>query len=377
MNRYIITALITAIMLSLTGSPRAAKNIEKEITITSTVSKDEKFSSACLAVDQETFEEAGFRLGDRCTVEFENGFTLNDVPYHNGYYVKNGEPVIVAYPGSDHVCVTFNNMGIWEQAELEKDMEITITLKESGKYAPIQEVLGQIYSFDRKDYESDIQFVNFRALTGGALKEGYLFRGASPVDNSRGRAAYTDALLREKEIGFILDLADSEEDMLSYMTAEDFASDYTADRYHDGHAALLDMGSAYQSDEYKQQLVQGLRMMLQDNEGPMYIHCMEGKDRTGFVCMLLEALAGATYDEMLNDYMITYANYYGVTRENTPEKYDAIADLYFDAFAAYLHGTEEKDILKTADYTEDAKAYLLKGGMNNEEIEMLIQLITK
>ena len=43
-------------------------------------------------------------------------------------------------------------------------------------------------------------------------------------------------------------------------------------------------------------------------EGPCYIHCTEGKDRTGFVCLLLEALCGANYGELRDDYMTTYAN---------------------------------------------------------------------
>ena len=33
---------------------------------------------------------------------------------------------------------------------------------------------------------------------------------------------------------------------------------------------------------------------------------------------------GATYDEVVADYMVTYYNYYGVTKEAEPAKYDAI-----------------------------------------------------
>ena len=97
----------------------------------------------------------------------------------------------------------------------------------------------------------------------------------------------------------------------------------------------------------------------------------------GFVCMLLEALSGASYDEMLSDYMITYDNYYHVTQDSASEKYDAIVDLYFNAFAAYLHGTEDLAVLKTADYTQDAENYLLSGGMTSEEITALRDLITE
>ena len=39
----------------------------------------------------------------------------------------------------------------------------------------------------------------------------------------------------------------------------------------------------------------------------------------------------------LNDYMMTYENYYGITKQDNPEKYDAVVSVYFDAFAAFLH----------------------------------------
>ena len=70
-----------------------------------------------------------------------------------------------------------------------------------GKYSPIQEALGQKYSFERSEYVSDEEFSNFRALSGGSLKQNFFYRGASPVDNSHKRAGITDSLslfLKEK-----------------------------------------------------------------------------------------------------------------------------------------------------------------------------------
>ena len=52
---------------------------------------------------------------------------------------------------------------------------------------------------------------------------------------------------------------------------------------------------------------------------------MESKDRTGYVCALLEGLCGASYEEMAADYLTTYANYYQVTSENAPRHLPIIA----------------------------------------------------
>ena len=339
------------------------------------VSKDEKFGSALLNMSQEEFEALGFALGDACSVEFQNGYKLEEAPYYNGYYVRNGAPVIVAYPGDPCVRITLNNMGIWDEAGLKDGDTVTITQLEKGKYLPVQEALGQVYSFDRNDYPSDEAFANFRACSGGKLKENYLFRGASPVDNSRGRAKYVNDLLSLNEIGFVIDLADSEEDMQEYIGSDDFSSDYVKELYDVGNVTLLDMGSSYTSTAYKEKVVKGLRDSLY-KDGNIYIHCMEGKDRTGFVCLLLEALAGASYDELMNDYMTTYENYFQVTKSETPEKYDAIVDLYFVPFLEFLHGTDDVSVLKDADFSGDAAAYLRDGGMSDNEISDLLRNIT-
>lgn len=347
------------------------------LTVTGTVSHDTKFDTAQISMTQQDIESAGFMLGDSVDVEFENGYKLTDIPFYNGYYVKTGSPILVAYPGFTEISVTYNNAGIWEPAGLQEGMRVTIRLNTQGKYLNVQEVLGQQYSLDRNEYESDEQFCNFRALSGGKLKRDFLFRGASPVDNSRGRAHYTDALLEEHNVRFVIDLADSETDMASYIADSDYSSEYVKSLYMIQRVALLGMGSGYQTEAYHEQVVNGLRQMMKAGECPVYIHCMEGKDRTGFVCVLLEALAGASYDEMLNDYMITYSNYYRVTADGTPEKYDAIADLYFNSFAEYLHGSNDIEVLKRADYAEDASEYLLAGGMSTEEIAELINRIAQ
>jgi len=359
-----------------TTDETTTEKAESTVQIIAEVTEDTKYGSAIINITAEEFENGGFTLGDSCNFKFSSGYEKNDVPFFNGFYVKNGYPVIVAYPGYNDVRITLNNEGIWSQAELSEGDTVTITLNEKGKYSPIQGSLGQVYSFDRGDYSSDIEFCNFRALTGGNLKDNFLYRGASPVDNSRGRAAYTDGLLKEYGIKFIVDLADSDEDMTEYTSSEEFKSEYALSLYKNGNAALLDMSSSYQSDEYKASVAKGLKQMM-ESEGPAYIHCMEGKDRTGFVCMLIEALAGASYDEMRADYMITYSNYYGVNADETPEKFNGIAELYFDAFMEYLYGSSDIETLMNADYTQAASDYLISGGMTEAEVQQLIAYISK
>lgn len=152
------------------------------------VHEDSKFGAANVDISIDEFNNLGFKLGDACDVVFSNGYKIEDVPYFNGYYVRNGEPVIVAYPANPCVTITYNNAGIWKTASLKEGDKVTVTLNESGKYLATQEALGQAYSLDIGDYPSAEVFSNFRSLRGGNLKDNLIYRGASPVDNSRKRA---------------------------------------------------------------------------------------------------------------------------------------------------------------------------------------------
>ncbi len=360
-------------MIVVLFSFSACANDKKPSLSDAKISKDAKFGAAVVDVSIEKFNELGFSLGDSCDVVFSNGYTLTDVPYFNGYYVKNALPVIVAYPSNEYVLITLNNSGIWETANLTEDC--TVTLNTAKKYLATQEALGQSYSLLRSEYANDEEFVNFRAISGGNLKQNFIFRGASPLDNSRKRAPYADKLLSDHAVAYVVDLADSESDLTKYFAAEDFSSAYTKGLYENGKVVLLSMSSSYASDAYKQSVVKGFESMLTD-DGPYYVHCMEGKDRTGFVCALIEALAGATYDEMCADYMATYKNYYKITESETPEKYNAVVKLYFDSFMECIGGTTDDSSLKTADYAAGTKAYLKSGGMTDENTDKFIRLIT-
>ena len=338
------------------------------------IEEDTKFNACIVKISIEEFNNLGFNLGDSLNIKFTNGYALEDIPYFNGYYVKNQAPVVVAYPGNEYILITLNNLGIWSYVGLSSNDKVDITLNTAKKYLSTQEALGQSYSLSRDEYDSDEEFSNFRALKGGSLKENLIYRGASPVDNSRNRAKCTNDLLEKNSINTIVDLADSEENINTYFSDSSFSSTYTKNIYDNGNMILLSMGSGYESDKYKQSVVSGFKFML-TKTGPYYIHCMEGKDRTGFVCTLIEALCGASYEEMRDDYMITYKNYYKITKEKDSDKYDAIVSLYFHSFLEALHGIDDAEEFKTADFQEDAKNYLKQGGMTDTEISDFIKLI--
>ena len=342
-------------------------------SVTGVVSPVAKFDGACTSLTPADLEAAGFRLGDSVDIAFSNGHALSDVPYFSGYYVKKGEPFVVAYPGFEFVHIGRNNSEFWTPAGLSQGDTVTISLNTAGKYLPVMERLNQVYQDDRDAYASDVEFANFRALSGGRLKRNFLYRGASPVDNCHKRAATVDRLVERAGVTSIVDLADSKEDMASYLGFDDFASPYAKSIHENGRTALLGMGTNYETETYRAGVAAAARQLI-GSDGPVYIHCMEGKDRTGFVCMLLEALSGASVGEMRADYMQSYANYYGINEAETPEAYAAVSSLYFDDFLDYLSSLtgEERG---AADYAVAARAYLSTCGLADETTDALAAAI--
>ncbi len=73
-------------------------------------------------------------------------------------------------------------------------------------------------------------------------------------------------------------------------------------------------------------------------EGPYYIHCQEGKDRTGFVCIVIEALCGASYQKLVDDYMYKYYNYYKITKDTDSLRYNVIKERNVDTMLRFLVG---------------------------------------
>ena len=118
-------------------------------------------------------------------------------------------------------------------------------------------------------------------------------------------------------------------------------------------------------EEFRTDLAAALRFLIA-NDGPYLVHCLEGKDRTGFVCALLECLAGASLDEACEDYMKTYENFYRVQRDST--QYAHIRTGNLEAILRRAFAVEDP---ASADLAACARVYLVSGGMTDAEIDAL------
>ncbi|MCR4717288.1 MAG: tyrosine-protein phosphatase [Lachnospiraceae bacterium] len=366
MKKYLITILL-AFAFIFTGCTVNVNTIAKPVANLPII-HEEEFGGAYIRITIEDFNALGYEYGDSVDVILSNGYEFNNIPYYNGYYAKNGDIMLLAYPGYDYIkLVISNGADIWERSNLTDKMFASIYLNGRGEYLEIQNARDIHYTDERDDYDSDEIFANFRAIKVSGLKENYIYRSASPCDNRHNRASYADKLASKAGVNYILDLADTKDKIEGYLTSQDFDSAHFKSLYDLGNVNPIAMNMNYDSEEFKKKVATGIKEMA-NNSGPYLIHCTEGKDRTGYVCMLIEALVGASYEDIKNDYMITYNNYYGVTRESDEKRYDILVSDVLDPMIRSMANDEKLD-LNNANLSEAAKNFLIETGLSEAEVD--------
>lgn len=324
----------------------------------------------------------GFEIGDIVHVRLDGTALDFDAPFVRSYAdVPMGSPCLAYISGT--VRLQINGGSLVEQVGVAKlvngrwqlgggraadDLWVEFSMGERGGYREEAALGCGEYTDELGDYPSVEAFANFREARGGALAPGRLFRGASPIDPTRGRAVFVDDLAETNGIRAILDLADGRAKVERFLADSASASPYFESLWQAGKVLPLDMAVDFMGDAFAQAVAEGCRFLTR-HEGPWLIHCLEGKDRTGSVCAILEMLAGATYSEIVADYMASFENYYHV-RPGT-RQFDFVRHNTVDSVLARLTGRDDVASLGDEELQASARAYLLRGGLSEDEIEAL------
>ena len=345
------------------------------IQITTTIYEIAKYGNLILYMYGSDILDKGLEHGD--ILEIAIGDKRWDVPLCSSYNdVDNGLPVLRVVTPTDGVVLAINmgdfatTAGIAVKTVTDEDpgyrwdyvteapVQITITLKEKAGYREEWLIRQLVRTDDRADYAhlSDEAFANFRAISTTGMGEGVLYRSSSPIKPDIGRHTYADKATEKAGIVTVINLADVSN---VYEGTEDFY-------YNTCQVAYLNLGTDFLSEATLSGLAEGMRYII-NNDGPYLIHCNEGKDRAGFVSALLECLMGATLDEVIDDYMVTYYNYYGVT-EGT-EKYDAVVN---SNIVKTLNKYFKVDDVHKADLAKEAEEFLTEdAGLTADEVAAL------
>lgn len=373
----------------VTPSPSAVP--EETVSVEAGIAAISKYGNIILTVQPETMMELGFEPGDLVRVTI--GETSIEMPVGTEYSdVESGEPVCTfKYSSSAQeeqvvLAVNAGNMtgafGIAEKEKIQEDpgyvwnwnegfdenVSVFVEMSEKQGYAEeyLMHQVAAKRTDNREDYPdlSDEEYANFRAVSTTGMGKETLFRSSSPVNPTISRNHEADNALLNAGVRTVMNMADSEQAMKAF-------EDYLNTSYSHCDVIALDMEMDFFAETFTQKLADGYRW-LASHEGPYLIHCKEGKDRTGFSVGILECLMGASADEIVEDYMKTYENFYGV--EHGSQQYDQIASGNIEKSLARAFGIES---IHDADLQKCAEAYLKQIGLSDDEINALKENLSK
>ena len=369
-------------------TPVSAEPVKEEVpSIEAGIHEITKYGNITLTVSPSSMRELGFEPGDIISVTA--GGHTQEMPIGSAYTDVDSGQMVCAFRhenDSDKASVVLAvNMGnfaasfgiadkedteedpgyIWNYREgFDEKTSLHIEMKEKGGYLDGYEMhqLTSSASTKREDYAdlSDADYANFREIHMGSIGKGILYRSSSPVDPVMNRNKEADAALQKALIKTVMNMADFEKDMKLY-------ENYSDTFYSECDIIALNMGMNVSEKSFTDKLADGLRFIA-SHEGPYLIHCTEGKDRTGFVAAVLESLMGASPDEIIEDYMRTYINYYHLEKDS--ELYTKIANQNIRTSLQNAFGIE--DLYANSDeLSKYAETYLKGIGLSTEEIEAL------
>lgn len=292
---------------------------DETFTVTGEVTGLSSYNQPKLDIKAEELYDNGAFLGSTFTVTTENE-TYYDAVLLKGYMGMFMFDIFVNVESDGFISIGCVGMLIYA----DTGSEVTLThTGESERYASTPLYNGGDTD-KRSDYPSDAVFANFYEVTGGDIAPGVLYRSFSPLNNPQKaqRSAYVDALAEEAGIQFEIALSYTE-DMIR--SALDMIHGYCADLCKNGNYVAPGMGYLY--FQQKEKTVKVLDSIL-ENDGAYLIHCNVGRDRTGFTCLLLQALCGCTADEMKADEAKAFCNLCNI--EVGSEEYRAVCTSTYD-----------------------------------------------
>ena len=361
--RWSIASLTLALFL-LCGVCAVAEAFEP---IHATVTEVDQFGDIAFDKGQDDLDRIGLEYGDSVDLRFSGGQELKAVPYYSDFFGRMGDPSLVVFLGT--VKVGSVDCSLNEAVGAEPGETVTITLDQKGRYKAEYEAYNINNAAYRMEGQTDEAFLNAREVTAGNIRPGRLYRGASPFDPDFGRVELMALYLVEHNIGGILNLSNNQEKLASFKGLPD----HTDAMIDQGLVIACRLGVDYLDPDAMRNIGEGL-VRLMALERPWLIHCNLGKDRTGVICAVLEALCGASYDEIEQDYMFSYDQLHNIDMNPESLQYRLYKARIDDQLATMF--SIRSEALPTADRRAAATDYLARCGMTQDQIDRLVDLLT-
>lgn len=389
MRKFITYAALVAIFL-LSACSDNETGTKETATISGRIVEVNSYGQPIPSFTPAEMKEAGFDYADLMNVKIGDSIYLTDIPYISSFnemailslayvdYNAKGDDYGFGMLNGDFHYYVGGNIGD----------TVVFTLSKKNGYKKTYDLMKSIYPTEQRANETAEQYANFRMVTTTGIAPGVLYRSSNPLNCAKnpGRYKVVDSLARTVGIKTEIDLADTPDNVNQYISTDGYASTYCPQLFKEGRTIACGMMANTFNDDFKQRLGKAIKFMIA-NEPPYLIHCNEGKDRCGFVSMVLEAFAGASIEELQRDYMVTMLNFYQIP--DGGESYKLRQTLSInrmiwllcneDALNNYTAIKWDKIDLKALEPTlqKSVKEYFKSCGLTDEECTALHKILTQ
>ena len=192
---------------------------------------------------------------------------------------------------------------------------------------------------------------------GGTVKQGLIYRGAKLEDiTEEGKKT----MIEELGIRTELDLRTNEETDggISILGNSVHYLNYSGP-YYCGRNGI-------DAQEYREALLGEIRTFADADNYPIYVHCALGRDRTGTICFLINALLGVSEQDLYLDYEYSFLSSAGTI--DAPIVNDMIAA--YGKMYYYVRGYAPDESM-----AEATEKFMLEIGVKQEEIDTIRKLL--
>ena len=363
MKRLALTVLVVSLLVfGLLGAVAAVGAAEEPLLFSGKIAAVDKYGNVMTDISPEMVAASGAEVGDVVIVKIGDNVIV--LPFVTTYGdVDRGTALMRPRDTGIQLAINYGNFAV--TYGVSEGSQVSIYMKEKGAYLSDIAIRHLEKLEKRDDYDSDEAFANFRQVTAGKIKPGVLYRVSHPSLGD-DRSSYAAKLVEEHGIKTILNLSDTSEEFEQNLAH----SECYRELNEAGNVVAVGMGVDFAAKEFTAKLKTVMEFMIA-HDGPYAVHCVEGKDRVGIVVALLEGLAGATVDEIVQDYMVSYENYFKV--EKGTEGYKLVSKIMYDQLKEMNNGQPVTD----ADVKAVVVNYLKNSvGLDDEQIkELEIKLV--
>lgn len=294
-----LIALLAMISISVLGQSPCLTEVTGRV-----VSFDEAFGSVATDITAQALQEAGISVGDLVELRM-SGYVL-EVPVISELFpqLPQSLPGVILW-GNAYIGGWYRNIAAEYNVALGDEILIRLAQKEGYLDEIAAREVDHVES--RDECISDEAYANFREVSCGNIAASVLFRSSHPADGSV-KSGYAHALMVQAGVQTIINVGASRNEPQQAFGH----SEYYRALGDEGAVLATNIGLAVTWPHFKAELARALRFMI-DHAPPYLIHCSLGQDRAGITSAVLQAVTGADLQDVIDDYALTFDNYYRIT----------------------------------------------------------------